>query len=284
MLAFSAASATASRFFGGGWREFAVCAVIGMASGALALLAGKFPGNFRLFEPLAAFCAGVLAASAGALLVPTSVYVAMCAGLIVLIPGLSLTIGITELATRNLVAGTTRLTNALMVFLQIGFGVFVGLKTGAFFFGAPVVVEPAALPWWTLPIALVAATASFTVLFQAHPRDFGWITAAGALAFTGARLGAETMGVEMGAFIGALLVGLGSNLHARVFNRPATVTLIPGIILLVPGSVGFSSLSSLIADDIVSGMEMAFTMSIMGVALVTGLLLAGSIVSPRRSL
>ena len=92
------------------------------------------------------------------------------------------------------------------------------------------------------------------------------------------------MGIEMGAFTGALLVGLGSNLHARVFNRPATVTLIPGILLLVPGSVGFSSLSSLIADDIVSGMEMAFTMSIMGVALVTGLLLAGSIVSPRRSL
>jgi len=284
VTAFATGSAAASRFFGGGWHEFAVCGVIGMVTGMLALLAQRFPGRFGAFEALAAFSAGVLAAIAGALLVPTSVYVATCAGLIVLIPGLSLTIGITELATRNLVAGTSRLTNALIVMLFIGFGVAVGLKTGALIFGPAEAVEPATLPGWTLPLALLLAAASLTVLFQAHPRDAGWIAASGAIAYIGARLGAQLGGIEFGALTGALVLGLSSNLHARVINRPAIVTLVPGMILLVPGSIGFQSLSSLVADDVVSGMHLAFTMGLAGVALVTGLLLAGSIISPRRSL
>jgi len=284
VTAFATGSAAASRFFGGGWHEFIVCGLIGLVTGLLALLAARFPGRLGAFEALAAFSAGVVAAVAGALLVPTSVYVATCAGLIVLIPGLSLTMGITELATRNLVAGTSRLTNALIVLLFIGFGVAVGLRTGGLLVGAGLPVEPATLPGWTLPLALLLATASLTVLFQAHPRDAGWIAAAGAIAYAGARLGGQLGGIEFGALTGALVLGLASNLHARTFHRPSIVTLIPGMILLVPGSIGFQSLSSLAARDVVGGMQLAFTMGLTGVALVTGLLLAGSIVSPRRSL
>jgi len=90
--------------------------------------------------------------------------------------------------------------------------------------------------------------------------------------------------MEMGAFLGALLVGIGSNLHARKWRRPASLTLIPGILLLVPGSVGFRSLSALMFNDVVSGMQTAFTMGITGVALVAGLLLANTVVTPRESL
>ncbi len=282
---FALASATASRFFGGGWREFAVCAVIGLCTGALAALASRSPGRFRVFEPLAAFLAGAIAAAAGALLEPTSVFVTTCAGLIVLIPGLTLTMAMAELATRNLAAGTVRLGNAALVFLHIAFGVAVGLKAGERLFGTHVSAPPVALAEWTLAPALLLAAASFTILFQARLRDMGWIAAAGALSYFSARLGAELSGApEIGAFVGALAVGLASNLHARVCNRPASVTLVPGIVLLVPGSVGFQSLSLLMAKDVVDGMQMAFTMGMIGVALVTGLLLAGAIIMPKRSL
>ena len=37
-----------------------------------------------------------------------------------------------------------------------------------------------------------------------------------------------------------------SNLYARVARRPAMVPMVPGILLLVPGSLGFRSLTSLI--------------------------------------
>ena len=284
VLGFAIASASASRFFGGGWREFVVGGVIGLVTGALALLTSRFPGRFRVFEPLAAFTAGVIAATAGTLLSPVSVYVATCAGLIVLIPGLSLTIAINELATRNMAAGTVRLNYALLIFLQIGFGVAVGLRLGTQLFGTAAVVEPAALPAWTLFASLAVTAVGLTILFKARPRDVGWVGLAGAIAFAGARLGAHAAGPEVGAFAGALLVGLASNAFARLRQRPAVVMLVPGIMLLVPGSIGFQSVSSLIAADVVSGMRLAFTVSIMGIALVTGLLVASAIIPPRRSL
>jgi uncharacterized membrane protein YjjP (DUF1212 family) len=281
---FAVASAAAARFFGGGWREFVVCAVIGLVTGALAIVAGRFPGRFRVFEPLAAFFAGLIAAGAATFLAPVSVYVATCAGLIVLIPGLSLTIAINELATRNLAAGTVRLNYALLIFLQIGFGVAVGLRVAALVFGAPAPVEPAGLPGWTLLAALAITAVGLTILFKARPRDVGWVALAGAVAFTGARAVANAAGPELGAFAGALLVGLVSNAFARLRQRPAVLLLVPGIMLLVPGSIGFQSVSSLIAADVVGGMRLAFTVGLMGIALVTGLLVASALVPPRRSL
>lgn len=282
--AFAVASATAARFFGGGWREVVTCSVIGLLAAVFAILAQRLPARQRKFEPAAALAAGFLAVAAAAIIRPLSPAVAMCAGLIVLIPGLTLTISINEFATRNLVAGTVRMMGALVLFLEIGFGVAVGMKLASLVVPAGVALEPSPLPPWTLAAALVLAPLSFTVLFQASWRDAGWIIAAGALAFAGARIGAQAFGPELGAFTGALLVGAGSNLHARLLRRPASVTLVPGIMLLVPGSVGFQSVSSLIAHDVVSGMETAFLMSVLGIALVSGLLLANAVVPPRRAL
>ena len=131
ILAFALASGTAALFFGGGWREMAVCAVIGLATGLLGWLAASAPRRFRVFEPAAAFVAALLASAAGAWVSPLSMYVTTCAGLIILLPGLSLTVAIHELVTRNLAAGTVRLTYALFTFLQIGFGVAAGLKVGS---------------------------------------------------------------------------------------------------------------------------------------------------------
>jgi uncharacterized membrane protein YjjB (DUF3815 family) len=81
-----------------------------------------------------------------------------------------------------------------------------------------------------------------------------------------------------------LLVAAGSNLYARKFNRPAAVPLVPGIILLVPGSIGFGSLSRFIERDVVSAIETAFNMGLVAVALVTGLLVANLVVPPRETL
>jgi uncharacterized membrane protein YjjB (DUF3815 family) len=48
-----------------------------------------------------------------------------------------------------------------------------------------------------------------------------------------------------------------SNLFARVRRQPATLTLVPAIVLLVPGSIGFRSLSAMLNRDVVPGVESA---------------------------
>jgi uncharacterized membrane protein YjjB (DUF3815 family) len=54
--------------------------------------------------------------------------------------------------------------------------------------------------------------------------------------------------------------------------------------LLVPGSIGFRSLLSLLERNVLSGVETAFQMVMAGVSLVTGLLLANWILPPKRAL
>jgi uncharacterized membrane protein YjjP (DUF1212 family) len=283
VLAFGLASAASSRFFGGGWREAVVGAVIGLVIGLMAVMTGRIPGLGRVFEPLGAFVAAVLAGLAGTVLGPFSAYTATLAGIIVLIPGLTFTVAMEELSTRNLMSGTARLSGAFITFLGITFGVALGTGLVSRAFGPPAPGAPMPLPGWTLWLALVLAPLGFTVLLKALPRDAIWIVLSGIVAFAGVRIGADLLGVELGAFVAAFIVGLSSNIFARVFDRPASIPLTPGILLLVPGSIGYRSFSSLLEREVVLGIETAFTMVITAFALVAGLLIA-NVVAPGRKI
>jgi uncharacterized membrane protein YjjB (DUF3815 family) len=84
-------------------------------------------------------------------------------------------------------------------------------------------------------------------------------------------------------FVAAFAVGIASSAYERWRRRPAPVVLVPGILLLVPGSIGYRSVSSLMDRDTLAGIDTAFTMIITAVALVAGLLIAGVVApEPRR--
>ena len=282
-LAFALASGTAARFFGGGILEIAAATGAGLAMGLLAVLVERVPAWGRLFEPGAAMLVTLLATSLapGLHFAP---FLVTLAGLIVLVPGLTLTTAMTELSVRHLASGSARLSGALLTFLTIGFGVALGGRLGELLAGPRPMVEPVALPPWTELPALVLAAVAFTVLFRAHPRDVGWIFLGASLALMGARSGASLLGPELGAFVGALLLGMAGNAHARWARRPSAITQVPGLMLLVPGSMGFRSVASLLDHDTLAGVQTAFAMTLVAVALATGLLVANVLVPPRRAL
>lgn len=281
---FGLASGAAARFLGGGPVEVIVATVIGLAIGLLAAGAARLPaGAARVFEPAAAFLAVVMAQAAAHFIAPHSVFIAVLAGLIVLIPGLTLTVAMTELATRHLASGTARLSAAVMVFLSIIFGVALGNGLVEQLLGALPTADPPPMPVWTELVALGVAPVGFAILLRAEPRDFGWIALAGWLAFAGARTGALLLGPNLGSFLGALAVGVASNLDALWRDRPAQITQVPGVLLLVPGSIGFRSLASLLDREVVLGVETAFTMALVASAIVAGLLIANVVVPRRKS-
>jgi uncharacterized membrane protein YjjP (DUF1212 family) len=281
-LAYGLLSGAACQFLGGGARELVVATLLGIGLGFLSLLAASHPRLGELFEPLAAFLVSVGAVGLAHLAGPISVLVATLGGLIVLVPGLTLTTAMTELATRHLASGTARLSGAFITFLGIAFGVALGNRLGAAAFGAPPPFALVPLPAWAGVVALVVAPLCFVVVLRAEPRDTPWIVAAGALGVVGGRFGAATLGVELGTFAGAFAVALASSAYERWRQRPASVVLVPGILLLVPGSVGFRSLTSLMERQAVAGVETAFSMILTAMALVAGLLVAGVIAPEPR--
>jgi uncharacterized membrane protein YjjP (DUF1212 family) len=280
-LAFGLASAASSRFLGGGLKEILFSAVLGWLIGLLLWLAGEYQAMGRLFEPLAAFAVTVLAAAFSLAFGAYAVSNATLAGLIVLMPGLTLTVAMTELSTQHLASGTARLSAAFVTFLGMGFGVAVGNTLTNKLLGVPQIARATGLPAWTEWIALLTMSLALTVLLRAKVNDGVWIVLAGALAFGGSRLGAAWFGPDLGVFVGALTVGVASRFYALWLDRPATITQVPGILLLVPGSVGFRGLAALLDKQVISGVDTTFKMILTAVALVAGTLIA-NIVAPLR--
>ncbi len=273
-LAFGVAGAAAARFLGGGMNEVVTAAAMAMLTGWLAG-SGLLPaGTQRVFEPLAAFLVSGLV-SALATRVPLSTYLATLGGLIVLLPGLTLSSAIAELNSQHLVSGTARLTGALVRFVALGFGVALGARVAGLAFGAPSTVVATPLPAWTEGVALLLAPLAFTVLMRARPVDAVPILGVCCVAFLGGRAGASALGPELGVFAGAFAAALASNLLARWRDLPPLVTLSPALLLLVPGSVGFRSLALLLEREVLDGIQAAFRMVLMFAALVAGTQVAG---------
>ena len=283
-ICFALASGAAARFLGGGWREILVTTGIGLFVGVLAVFMSRFKEASKVFEPTAAIIASMLVMLAAQVFQPFAVYLTTLASLIVLLPGLTVTVAMRELATRNLVSGTARLMGAALLFFQIGFGVALGSQISRVLPPVVLTTAPVALPAWTLWLALLIAPLMFMVLFNARMRDAGWIMLSCWLSFNGARAGANLLGPELGVCLGAILMGAGCNFYSRLLNRPAAIPMVPGLMLLVPGSLGFGSLAKFIEKDVVSGVTTAFNMLLIAVALVTGLLIANVIVPPRKNL
>ncbi len=273
-LAYGVASAAACRLLGGGSAEVIVAGLIGFTIGLLAFVGERRIAEGGLFELAAALCASTIANAVAASGLRVSAPLATLAGLIVLIPGFSLTIAMAELAARHLASGTARLAGAFMVFIGITVGVAVGRHLAGVLMGAPANVVPDRLPEWTLWVALAATPPAFAALLRAHRRDVPWIALASVAGYLGTRLGSDLLGAQLGAFAGALAVGLASHAYERWRRRPALIPLVPGVLLLVPGSIGFRSFALLLDQKVVVGVDAAFTMLLTATSLVAGLLLA----------
>ena len=283
-LAYGLASAAAARILDAGARGVAVAAALGLAVGLLVQVAGPRPALRRVVVPLAAFVAAALAALATRVVGPFSVNVATLAGIILLLPGLTLTVAMTEVSTNHLVSGTARLSGAIVTFIALAFGIAMGRRVVELALGVAPTGVAVPLPPWSGWLAVLVAPLAFTVLLRAQPRDTGWILGAGVLSYLGGLLGARALGPELGIFVGAFTAGVTSNLVARFLGRSPIVTQVPSLLLLVPGSIGFRSLAALLDREVVNGVEAAFRMVLMVAALVAGLLIANIAAPPERRL
>lgn len=280
-LAFGVAGAAAARFLGGGVPEILTAAAMAMFTGWLAV-ANILPAPARrFFEPLAAFIVSALVTALAAR-VHLSTYLATLGGLMVLLPGLTLSAAISELNSMHLVSGTARLTSAIMRFIGLAFGVALGTRVAELLCGHAPHVSAVPLPVWTEWITVLVSPLAFTVIMRARPVDAPAILSVCVLAFIGGRWGASQLGPELGVFVGAFVAALASNLLAHRRHVPSLVTLSPALLLLVPGSVGFRSLALLLQQEVVDGIQAAFKMVIMFAALVGGMQMAGLAVPAPR--
>lgn len=282
-LAHGVTTAAVVVFFHGGWVDVAVAGVLGLLLGALSLVMQRSSTQARVFELVGAFVASLGAGLAAAWLGGVAASVVTIAALLVLLPGMTLTVAMTELATRNLISGTARLMAAMIVLLELALGVAVGEAAARELATVPPSIA-SALPAWAEWAAVTVSALAMVVVVRAQPRAAGWIVLATLTGFLGARTGASLLGPQLGVLVGALALGVLVNVYARWRDEPALVVLVPASLLLVPGSVGLRGMSSMLDRETLTGIETTFAMFVVAMAIVAGLLIANAIVSPRRYL
>lgn len=270
-------------FFQGSLVEIAAAAGLGLLVALLEQLPAKLNWEFGFLEPASGFVAAVGALAIAQFVVPLDDRLVTLAALIVMIPGLRITIALTELAVGHLSAGTARLAGGCASLLTMTIGVALGWRIAGSWRHLPETV-PSVQPWWLYGAAVLLAPIMFAIVFRARWPQWPVIAAVSVSGLLSSLAVGANYGIETGAFVGALVVGAGSNLYARVRNRPALVPLTPGIIVLVPGSLGYRSLTAFLDHQTLAGIDFAFSMLIVAAALVGGILTANLLVPPKRIL
>jgi uncharacterized membrane protein YjjP (DUF1212 family) len=276
-------SAAGCQFLGGGRTDVEVGMAVGLLIGLLALLFRRLTITTHVFELTASFVASALVTWLAATGLHLSVPTTTLAGIITLLPGLTVTVAMTELASRHLSSGSARLSAAFIVFASMAFGVALGTTVVTELHGGPVHAAAAtALPAWARYVALAFAPLGFALLLRARPRDIPLVFAVSVLGYVSFQFGAAHLGQMLGASIGALSVGLASNLIERVKFAPASVALVPGVLLLVPGSIGYRSLTLVLNQNVETGLVTGITAALTAFGLAGGLIVANVLLPPAK--
>ena len=284
-IAFAAVSAAAAVFFRGGALEVVIAGGTGILVALIASLIGKNPQGRFLVDFAGGLVAALLPWGLARLGTDLSQEVVLLSGVIALVPGMTLTTGLAELAQKNLVAGAARLMEAFVAFLSILFGIALAIGIEHIIStetSAPPVRQELSLPFQAL--ALVAASLGIAVIFAVPRRYLGSALASGAIGYIATALGTRYLPGHVSAFAAALAVCLFSNGLARATDRPAQLFQLPGMMLLVPGSFGFLSLEDFLRGDFLNGAAKGFSMLLIAGALVTGILLANAVLPARKLL
>ena len=275
-------------FFRGSMTEIFCTLLIGLAVSVTEVLHARLRGQPGYLEPLAGLIASVSALAVAHYVTPIDDRLVTLAALIVMIPGLRITIALTELAVGHLSAGVARLAGASVTLLTMTVGVAIGWRIAGSWRDLPDVnsieYQARMLPEYWQSIAMLIAPITFSIVFQARWPQWPVISVVSVCGFLMSKYASAEWGIEVGAFCGALTVGIGSNLYARIRDRPALVPFIPGIIVLVPGSLGYRSLTAFLENETIAGIDFAFRMMIVAVSLVGGVLTANVVMPPKRIL
>ena len=285
IIAFGLASSAFSMLMGTSWVDVIASFILAIGVYGLVMWGEKSAKVQTALEPFAAMAAA-FGASAMTFYEPSiNLPLVVLASIIVFIPGLALTVGLSELAARDLVSGTVRVMDALMVLFKLYFGAFLGFAIASVLFGNVLQVEAIRLPHWSGWLAVLVLSFCLMVMFKIRLKDAPWGIAAGFLGHGVSVIASAYFGTALGIFFAALALGIYANLFARWRKAPAAIVLLQGIVVLVPGSKLYMGLNTVISGKEILHIEQLGSQSfLILMSLVAGLIFANIIADPRRSL
>ncbi|WP_085298659.1 threonine/serine exporter family protein [Cognaticolwellia mytili] len=284
-LAFGASSGAFAMLMQTSWNDVFWSTLLGMIVCLFTFWAERSKRVTDMLEPISALTSAILA-SAIALIDPSiNIPLVILSSIIAFIPGLALTLALSELAARNLMSGTARIMDALMILFKIYFGGVLGIALGKMLWGEVAFVEPSHTPEWTVWAAVTTLSISLVILFRCRKKDAPWGIISGYVAFGASIVGAEYLGVALGAFVGAFALGIYSNIFSRIMNLPSSVVKLLGLVVLVPGSKVYIGLNHAVSGQtMLNATDIGSQAFLIFMSLVAGLIFANVALPSRKTL
>ena len=258
VVSYAVSGAALASVLGGGWRESLAAAMVGLAVGSLTRVVTNGQRHAPLATPLGACLASFLACALAYAGFDVAVADVTLAALVVLLPGLTMATGMRELATGHPQAGLANSANALVQLVGLGFGVAVGRSLATSWLGPTPLNTPQPFPRGVEIVAAVLAGLAFVVTLRAPARDALFTCSAAVLAVVSNIIATRALGAIAGVFAAAFVVGVAGHAAARRFRRSPLTFIVPGLLMLVPASIGYQSTASLVAGSTVTGIDTAF--------------------------
>ncbi|MGL5409660.1 MAG: threonine/serine ThrE exporter family protein [Shewanella sp.] len=282
---FGTSAAAFAMLMGTGWNDVFWSGLLGMFIYGFVYRAERSARMAEVLEPFATIVCAMAACAIARIDPNINIPVVILSSIIIFIPGLALTLGLAELAARDLISGTARIMDASMLLFKLYFGAVLGMAIGKALFGEAIYIEPEGLPRWAIWSAVPILSMALVFIFKARMQDSPWGVLAGIVAFFSAMLGGQFFGDSVGIFFGALAVGIYSNLFARWMKAPASIALLQGIVILVPGSKTYIGLNTLISGEtMLNQSHIGSQIFLIFMSLIAGLIFANVAVPPRRTL
>ena len=117
------------------WNDVFWSGLLGFVVYGLVFIAERSTKMADMLEPLSSIVCAFLCCAIATYDSSINIPVVILSGIIVFVPGLALTIGLAELASRDLISGTARIMDAMMLLFKLYFGAFLGLAIGHALFG-----------------------------------------------------------------------------------------------------------------------------------------------------
>lgn len=289
--------------FRGGWRDMPISFVIGSLIGFLQIIVSPKSNTYSsVFEVTASVLVLFLGRAFGSIGPNKDIFCFSAitqSSLVSILPGYTILCGSLELQSRNIVSGSVRMFYAIIYSLFLGFGIIMGSAIYKWVDSDATseIVCPLDIQisdyWRIVFVPLFAITQ--LILGHAKIKQLPimlFISCASYVAYYFASKHFSSS-AEFSLAIGSFIVGILGNLYSRIGQGLAVSAMYPGILLLVPGSIGLkSSLTSgiTIADDIVNGSNLSSTndsslsfgisMIEVAIGLCVGLIMAALVVYP----
>lgn len=281
LISFMASAGAFSIILDASWASSAMAAFNGAIIYGITLLSYKSRYIKTILESLVSLVATILTVLVARYVAHINISMTILASIIVFIPGLAITTALEEITSKSLVSGTAKLFDALISLFKQFFGVLLGLTIMSLFIDVVPVETVRDIPEWFNYIAIVFLALGLLPIFKVRRKDLIFGVIAGFASYYTTLL-MEFTGLMMSIFIGTIVAVIASKIFSKITKSPELVFLVPGIIMLVPGSKAFIGLSSILTDAAPGSAHTGEQILLILMGIIGGLIFSGSFIENRK--